>query len=180
MNDLIKLIKQASMVLIIHDFQSEHIKNTILSIISVIDIAEFNNEQFMRDLRINETVGIEQYYHCDLSLVPNDNNGILSKNELLGKAKSIQRLVRKIQDCISMHNKFILTSVAKQTFGNGPSSIGGNSPMYTADLSITIMKKENAYFYSIIKNRYGSEKISIPLNEFNRLIKIDDLLYNNL
>jgi hypothetical protein len=176
MIELIDFIYDSRMSLILSDTSSEHIKEYLISQFSPIDITTFSDKQMKRDMNINEATNLKQYYHLDTMMMP-----ITKVGDGLERSKVIQHTVRRIQSYASDNNRFILSGSTYRRMANSDirsmSMIGGQTPMYAADIVIIFNKEGDKYYYSIVKNRNGLTESDKPLIQFNREFQINKIIY---
>lgn len=156
--DLCNLIDKSTITLIGYTFQDENKKDELISNFNYVEIEEigssFTFKSFIRAQRINQI--IDEYKHFDYILIdlynirPDDNNKMERSN-------FIRNVLEKITERIYLEDfnyKIMITSPVYKSISSGVGNfIGGNKPIYMADLVITL--KEN--LAKVIKNRNGSD-----------------------
>ena len=162
-SELFNLVKQSDMTLIGYTFKDERIKDELISNFNYVEIKEidssFSFKSFLRNEKLNHILDSDKKF--DYILL--DLNNILPTEPTLLKTLEVSYVIRnlleKLRESIWVEGqpqyKIIITSPVNKNLENDDigSFIGGNQPIYMADLVIVL--KEN--LAKVIKNRNGSE-----------------------
>lgn len=156
--DLCNFINQSTITLIGYTFQDEKIKDELISNFNYVEIKEigssFTFKSFLREQKINQIIG--KYKDFDYILI--DLNNIRpDDNNMWERSNFIRNVLEKISERIYIEEfnyKIMITSPVYKSISSGVGNfIGGNKPIYLADLVIVL--KEN--IAKVIKNRNGSD-----------------------
>ena len=164
--DLCNLIEESPFTLIGYTFQDEIIKDELISNFNYVEIKEidssFSFKSFLRNEKLNHILDSGKkfdYILLDLNNIRPTYDGV-SKWD---KSSFIRNVLEKLRERIWVEEepqyKIIVTSPVDKSIGGSVhtdgmgSFIGGNQPIYMADLVIVL--KEN--LAKVIKNRNGIE-----------------------
>lgn len=163
--DLCNLIEESTLTLIGYTFQDEIIKDELISNFNYVEIKEidssFSFKSFLRNEKLNHILDSGKKF--DYILL--DLNNILptsyDPSKVFSRVGFIKNVLEKLRERIWVEGepqyKIIVTSPVNKSIGGSVhtdgmgSFIGGNQPIYMADLVIVL--KEN--LAKVIKNRNG-------------------------
>lgn len=161
--DLCSLIEESLFTLIGYTFKDERIKDELISNFNYVEIKEidlsFSFKSFLRNEKLNQVLDSGKKF--DYILL--DLNNILptsyDPSKVFNRVGFIRNVLEKLRERIWVEGepqyKIIITSTVNKTLENDDigSFIGGNQPIYMADL-VVVLKSEIA---RVIKNRNGGE-----------------------
>lgn len=161
--DLCSLIEESPLTLIGYNFKDERIKDELISNFNYVEIKEidssFSFKSFLRNDKLNQVLDSGKEF--DYILL--DLNNILptsyDPSKVFSRVGFIKNVLEKLRERIWVEGKpqykIIITSALNKTFDKDEigSFVGGNQPIYMADLVIVI-KDEIA---RVIKNKDGGE-----------------------
>ena len=160
--DLCSLIEESPLTLIGYTFKDERIKDELISNFNYVEIKEidssFSFKSFLRNEKLNQVLDGKKFDYILLDL-----NNILptsyDPSKVFSRVGFIRNVLERLRERIWVEGepqyKIIVTSTVNKTLENDDigSFIGGNQPIYMADL-VVVLKSEIA---RVIKNRNGGE-----------------------
>jgi hypothetical protein len=159
--DLCSLIEESPLTLIGYTFKDERIKDELISNFNYVEIKEidssFSFKSFLRNEKLNQVLdsGKEfDYILLDLNNIRPTYDGV-SKWD---KSSFIRNVLEKLRERIWVEGETQYKIIVTSPVHNGPnddigSFIGGNQPIYMADL-VVVLKDDIS---RVIKNRNGGE-----------------------
>lgn len=159
--DLCSLIQESPLTLIGYTFKDERIKDELISNFNYVEIKEidssFSFKSFLRNEKLNQVLdsGKEfDYILLDLNNIRPTYDGV-SKWD---KSSFIRNVLEKLRERIWVEGETQYKIIVTSPVHNGPnddigSFIGGNQPIYMADL-VVVLKDDIS---RVIKNRNGGE-----------------------
>ena len=162
-NELFNLVKQSDMTLIGYTFKDERIKDELISNFNYVEIKEidssFSFKSFLRNEKLNNILDSGKKFDYILLDLNNILPTAYDPSKVFNRVGFIRNVLERLRERIWTEGqpqyKIIITSPVNKTLENDDigSFIGGNQPIYMADLVIVL--KEN--LAKVIKNRNGSE-----------------------
>ena len=162
-NELFNLVKQSDMTLIGYTFKDERIKDELISNFNYVEIKEidssFSFKSFLRNEKLNNILDSGKKFDYILLDLNNILPTAYDPSKVFNRVGFIRNVLERLRERIWTEGqpqyKIIITSPVNKTLENDDigSFIGGNQPIYMADLVIVL--KEN--LVKVIKNRNGSE-----------------------
>lgn len=180
--DLYKEISQSDITVIGYSFESEYLKDKLISKLNHIKIEELDPDfcfkRFLRDQKIGSVLSqnsLPEFIVVDLDLLKREKvgkriypiqaevRGFLYKlrDALYSDRLTIDETFLLERPRVSTTKMIITTSLYTRPTDVGLNFSGGNEPIYIADLAMTI----NNGTIKIIKNRFGKDKISFNFSE---------------
>lgn len=164
--DLCSLIEESTFTLIGYTFKDERIKDELISNFNYVEIKEidssFSFKSFLRNEKLNNILDDRPSDYIDkkFDYILLDLNNILptlyDPSKVFSRVGFIKNVLEKLRSSIWFEGqpqyKIIITSPVYKTDDIG-SFIGGNQPIYMADL-VLVLKSEIA---RVIKSRNGGE-----------------------
>ena len=162
-NELFNLVKQSDMTLIGYTFKDERIKDELISNFNYVEIKEidssFSFKSFLRNEKLNNILDSGKKFDYILLDLNNILPTAYDPSKVFNRVGFIRNVLERLRERIWTEGKpqykIIITSPVNKNLENDDigSFIGGNQPIYMADLVIVL--KEN--LAKVIKNRNGSE-----------------------
>ena len=162
-NELFNLVKQSDMTLIGYTFKDERIKDELISNFNYVEIKEidssFSFKSFLRNEKLNNILDSGKKFDYILLDLNNILPTAYDPSKVFNRVGFIRNVLERLRERIWTEGKpqykIIITSPVNKNLENDDigSFIGGNQPIYMADLVIVL--KEN--LVKVIKNRNGSE-----------------------
>ena len=162
-NELFNLVKQSDMTLIGYTFKDERIKDELISNFNYVEIKEidssFSFKSFLRNEKLNNILDSGKKFDYILLDLNNILPTAYDPSKVFNRVGFIRNVLERLRERIWTEGqpqyKIIITSAVNKTLENDDigSFIGGNQPIYMADLVIVL--KEN--LAKVIKNRNGSD-----------------------
>jgi hypothetical protein len=161
--DLCSLIRESTLTLIGYTFKDERIKDELISNFNYVEIKEidssFSFKSFLRNEKLNNILDSGKKFDYILLDLNNILPTAYDPSKVFNRVGFIRNVLERLRERIWTEGqpqyKIIITSAVNKTLENDDigSFIGGNQPIYMADLVIVL--KEN--LAKVIKNRNGSE-----------------------
>ena len=162
-NELFNLVKQSDMTLIGYTFKDERIKDELISNFNYVEIKEidssFSFKSFLRNEKLNNILDSGKKFDYILLDLNNILPTAYDPSKVFNRVGFIRNVLERLRERIWTEGKpqykIIITSPVNKNLENDDigSFIGGNQPIYMADLVIVL--KEN--LAKVIKNRNGGE-----------------------
>ena len=162
-SELFNLVKQSDMTLIGYTFKDERIKDELISNFNYVEIKEidssFSFKSFLRNEKLNNILDSGKKFDYILLDLNNILPTAYDPSKVFNRVGFIRNVLERLRERIWTEGKpqykIIITSPVNKNLENDDigSFIGGNQPIYMADLVIVL--KEN--LAKVIKNRNGSE-----------------------
>jgi hypothetical protein len=161
--DLCSLIEESPLTLIGYTFKDERIKDELISNFNYVEIKEidssFSFKSFLRNEKLNNILDSGKKFDYILLDLNNILPTAYDPSKVFNRVGFIRNVLERLRERIWTEGqpqyKIIITSAVNKTLENDDigSFIGGNQPIYMADLVIVL--KEN--LAKVIKNRNGSD-----------------------
>ena len=162
-NELFNLVKQSDMTLIGYTFKDERIKDELISNFNYVEIKEidssFSFKSFLRNEKLNNILDSGKKFDYILLDLNNILPTAYDPSKVFNRVGFIRNVLERLRERIWTEGKpqykIIITSPVNKNLENDDigSFIGGNQPIYMADLVIVL--KEN--LAKVIKNINGGE-----------------------
>ena len=162
-SELFNLVKQSDMTLIGYTFKDERIKDELISNFNYVEIKEidssFSFKSFLRNEKLNNILDSGKKFDYILLDLNNILPTAYDPSKVFNRVGFIRNVLERLRERIWTEGKpqykIIITSPVNKNLENDDigSFIGGNQPIYMADLVIVL--KEN--LAKVIKNRNGGE-----------------------
>ena len=163
LKDLCNLIEESKFTLIGYTFRDERVKDELISNFNYVEIKEidssFSFKSFLRNEKLNNILDSGKKFDYILLDLNNILPTAYDPSKVFNRVGFIRNVLERLRERIWTEGKpqykIIITSPVNKNLENDDigSFIGGNQPIYMADLVIVL--KEN--LAKVIKNRNGSE-----------------------